>query len=70
MTEKPSKVKNKVKEFREANAWSISELSRRASLVPQTISKMEKGISTSRNSQLKVAKALGKKHEEVFPSNG
>jgi hypothetical protein len=30
---------------------------------------MEKGIETSRNSKLKVAKALGKKLEEVFPSN-
>jgi hypothetical protein len=27
---------------------------------------MEKGVVTSRNSQLKVAKALGKKYEEVF----
>jgi len=57
---------NRVKELREANAWSISGLARRAGIVPQTVSKMEKGISTSRNSQLKIAKALGKKHEEVF----
>jgi transcriptional regulator with XRE-family HTH domain len=56
-----------VRELREANAWSISELARRANLVPQTISKMERGIPTSRNSRLKVAKALGKKLEEVFP---
>ena len=67
MPEKTFKIKNKVKEFREANAWSVSELARRAALVPQTVSKMEKGISTSRISQLKVAKAFGKKHEEVFP---
>jgi DNA-binding XRE family transcriptional regulator len=60
---------NRVKEFREMAALSIAELARRAGLVPQTISKMEKGISTSRNSKLKVAKALGKKFEEVFPSN-
>lgn len=63
-------VKNRVKEFREQNAWSIAELARRAGLVPQTISKIEKGIPTSRNSKLKVAKALGKKLGEVFPSNG
>jgi len=63
-------VKNRVKEFREANAWSIAELARRAELVPQTISKMEKGISTSRNSKLKVAKALGEKFEEIFPEDG
>jgi len=59
---------NRLKEFRELNAWSIAELARQAELAPQTVSKMEKGLSTSRISQLKVAKALGKKHEEVFPS--
>jgi len=58
---------NRVKELREANAWSIAELARKAGLVPQTVSKMEKGVPTSRNSQLKVAKALGKNFEEVFP---
>ena len=62
-------VKNRVKEFREFNAWSIAELARRAELVPQTISKMERGTPTSRNSKLKVAKALGKSFEEVFPDN-
>ena len=44
MPEKTFKIKNKVKEFREANAWSVSELARRAALVPQTISKMEKVV--------------------------
>jgi len=57
---------NRVKEFRELNAWSIAELARRADIVPQTVSKMERGITTSRNSQMKVAKALEKKFEEVF----
>jgi len=66
MSKKASKKTNRVKELREVNAWSVSELARRAGIVPQTVSKMEKGISTSRNSQLKIAKALGKKHEEVF----
>lgn len=59
--------KNRVKEFRELNAWSIAELARKAEIVPQTVSKMEKGIATSRNSKLKVAKALEKKYQEVFP---
>ncbi|OGW55947.1 MAG: hypothetical protein A2Y81_05095 [Nitrospirae bacterium RBG_13_43_8] len=63
-------MKNRVKEFREANAWSIAELARRAELVPQTISKMERGIPTSRNSKLKVAKALGEKFEEIFLEDG
>jgi DNA-binding XRE family transcriptional regulator len=63
-------VRNRVREFRELKAWSIAELARRAELVPQTISKMEREIPTSRNSKLKVAKALGEKFEEIFPEDG
>jgi len=59
--------KNQVKKFRETIPLSISELAREAGLTPQTISKMEKGLSTRKNSELKVAKALQKPYEEVFP---
>jgi len=59
--------KNKVKTFREAIPLSMSELARKAELTPQTIAKMEKGLSTRKNSELKVAKALQKQYEEVFP---
>ena len=59
--------KNKVKIFREAISLSISELARKAELTPQTIAKMEKGLSTRKNSELKVAKALQKQYEEIFP---
>jgi DNA-binding XRE family transcriptional regulator len=59
--------KNYVKNFREAIPLSISELAKRAALTPQTIAKMEKGLSTRKNSELKVAKALQKLYEEVFP---
>jgi DNA-binding XRE family transcriptional regulator len=59
--------KNKVKKFREAIPLSVSELARKAELTPQTIAKMEKGLSTRKNSELKVAKALQKQYEEVFP---
>ena len=58
--------KNSVKKFREAVPLSISELTRKAELTPQTIAKMEKGLPTRKNSELKVAKALQKKYEEVF----
>jgi len=61
--------KNHVKKFRENIPLSISELARKAGLTPQTISKMEKGLSTRKNSELKVAKALQKPYEEVFPYN-
>jgi len=58
--------KNRVKKFREAVPLSIAELARKAELTPQTVAKMEKGFSTRKNSELKVAKALQKEYEEVF----
>jgi DNA-binding XRE family transcriptional regulator len=58
--------KNRVKKFREEIPLSISELARRAELTPQTIAKMEKGLPTRKNSELKVAKALQKQYKEVF----
>jgi DNA-binding XRE family transcriptional regulator len=59
--------KNRVKKFREGIPLSVSELAREAGLTPQTVAKMEKGMPTRKNSELKVAKALQKSHEEVFP---
>ena len=61
--------KNKIRQFREAITLSLAELARRAGLAPQTVTKMEKGLPTRRNSELKVAKALHKKYEEVFMSD-
>lgn len=61
--------KNRVKKFREEIPLSIAELARRAALTPQTIAKMEKGLPTRKNSELKVAKALQKPHKEVFFEN-
>ncbi|MBN2808145.1 MAG: helix-turn-helix transcriptional regulator [Deltaproteobacteria bacterium] len=58
---------NKVQDLREHNAWSIAELARKAELAPQTVSKMEKGVKTAKNSKLKVAKALGVQFDEIFP---
>ena len=58
--------KNKVKELREANAWSIAELARKAGLASQTVSKVENGKPTAKNSQLKIAKAFGKKYDQIF----
>lgn len=60
-------MKNRVKKFREAIPLSMAELARKAELTPQTIAKMEKGLPTRKNSELKVAKALQKHYEEVFP---
>jgi len=58
--------KNRVKKFREEVPLSISELARKAQLTPQTIAKMERGLPTRKNSELKVAKALRKQYKEVF----
>ena len=58
--------KNKVKQFREAIPLSVSELALKAGLARQTIAKMEEGLPTRKTSELKVAKALQKKHEELF----
>lgn len=59
---------NHVKEFREKlKAWRIAELARRAGVSAQVVSKAEKGLPISRPSELKIAKALDKSHEEVFP---
>jgi len=58
---------NRVKKFRESIPLSVSQLARKAELTPQTIAKMEKGLPTRKNSELKVAKALQKNYEEVFP---
>jgi DNA-binding XRE family transcriptional regulator len=58
--------KNRVKQFREAIPLSVSELARESKLTRQTIAKMEKGLLTRKNSELKVAKALQKQHEELF----
>jgi DNA-binding XRE family transcriptional regulator len=60
---------NKVRQFREAIPLSVAELARQAGLAYQTITKMEKGLPTRKNSELKVAKALQKKYEEVFISD-
>jgi len=57
---------NRVKQLREERIWTITELARRADLVPQTISRMESGKPTRKISELKVAKALGLPHREVF----
>ena len=58
--------RNKVRQLRESIPLSIAELARRAGLAPQTVTKMEKGLPTRRYSELKVAKALNKKYEDVF----
>ncbi len=58
--------RNRVRQLRESIPLSIAELARRAGLAYQTIAKMEKGLPTRKYSELKVAKALNKKYEDVF----
>jgi len=61
--------RNNIKQLREAIPLSKAELARMAGITPQTLSKMEKGLLTRKNSELKVAKALQKKYEDVFISD-
>jgi DNA-binding XRE family transcriptional regulator len=58
--------RNKVRQLRESIPLSIAELARRAGLAYQTVTKMERGLPTRKYSELKVAKALNKKYEDVF----
>jgi len=58
--------RNKVRLLRESIPLSIAELAPRAGLAYQAVTKMEKGLPTRKYSELKAAKALNKKYEEVF----
>ena len=58
--------RNKVRQLRESIPLSIAELARRAGLAYQTVTKMERGLPTRKYSELKVAKALNRKYEDVF----
>ena len=58
--------RNKVRQLRESIPLSIVELARRAGLAPQTVTKMERGLPTRKYSELKIAKSLNKKYEDVF----
>jgi DNA-binding XRE family transcriptional regulator len=58
--------RNKVRQLRESIPLNIAELARRAGLAYQTVTKMERGLPTRKNSELKVAKALNKKYDDVF----
>ena len=59
---------NNVRKYRENLAWTKAELARKANVTPQTVARMEKNLPTRRDSELKVAKALEKSHEKVFPA--
>ena len=58
--------RNKVRQLRESIPLTLAELARRAGLAYQTITKMERGLPTRKYSELKVAKALHRKYEDVF----
>lgn len=66
MGKEKRKDTNKVKKLREQKAWTKTELAKAAGLSHKTISSMENFIKTSRNSKLKVAKALEVDIEELF----
>ena len=62
-------MKNNVRRYREDLTWTKAKLARESDVAQYTIAKMEKGEPTRRDSQLKVAKALGETHKDVFPDD-
>jgi DNA-binding XRE family transcriptional regulator len=62
-------VRNRVKELREARAWTKAELARRAGVASQTLDRIEGYLTTRKDRRLAVAKALEKPYEQVFPND-
>ena len=62
-------IPSRVKGFREEKAWSRSELARRAGIVSTTVTRMEAGLPTRKEKRLRVARALGKGYNTVFPND-
>lgn len=63
-----SKKNQKLISLREQKLWSKSELARQAGVSWKTADKAESGESISRQSELRIAKALGIPAESVFGS--
>lgn len=61
-----SKKKQKLIDLREQNLWSKSELARQAGVSWKTVDKAEAGLSISRQSKLRIAKALEVPVDSLF----
>jgi DNA-binding XRE family transcriptional regulator len=61
---------SRVKIARLERGWSKAQLAREADLSDRTVTRSEKGLSISEVSQSRLARALGKRIEDLFPSNG
>lgn len=65
----PKQAQNRVREFRRKKAWTRTELARKARVTARTVDRMEKGLPTREETQLRVASALEQEFEVVFPNN-
>ena len=71
MQEKELK-KNKLKEFREKNLISKTELAREANISLVTLDRIEKGYQCRLSTKRKIIEALGveiEEKEQIFPDN-
>ena len=71
MKEKELK-KNKLKEFREKNLISKTELAREANISLVTLDRIEKGYQCRLSTKRKIIEALGveiEEKEQIFPDN-
>lgn len=62
--EKPMKIKNKVKEYRDSLMMSKAELARKAGISVQTLNRIERGEACRVDTQRKILEALNLKVEE------
>lgn len=61
--------KNSITKYREKKFWSKAELAKKADVTYGTMLNIEKGKQSRRTNRLKIANALGEKHEVVFPND-
>lgn len=62
--EKPMKIKNRVKEYRDSLMMSKAELARKAGISVQTLNRIERGEACRVDTQRKILEALNLKVEE------
>jgi DNA-binding XRE family transcriptional regulator len=62
-----AKVKNEIKQLREQQGLSQTDLGIKSSVPPAKICQIEKGVRCNQDTAIRVSKALGKAPNLVFP---
>ncbi len=66
---RPASAANNVRTIREDLAWPKAELARKAVIALGTLDRMEDGLPTRKYCRTRVARALGKPFQTVFPND-